>query len=138
MIRNVGYGGGEVDVELGGLGVGQVGAVLEDGGDEVVDVGLGDVVARDDYGVDGDGGAVLRGAVDVGGDGVGAVVGAGLAQSGDVLLVKADQVDALGGGQGGDGGGRAPATMKAASILPSCRLSVLSAKSCMTAVMSVS
>lgn len=50
MIRNVGDGGGKLKAQLFGLGVRELADVVEDSGDEVVDVGLGDIVTRDDYG----------------------------------------------------------------------------------------
>ncbi len=53
-----------------------------------------------------------------------------------MLVVHGAQVGGLGGGQVGDGGGGAPATMNAASILLSFRESAESAKDWYTGLMS--
>ena len=69
--------------------------VIEDSGYEVVYSCLGNVVAGDDDCRDCDGGNVLGSAVNVLGDGVLFVVGAGSDQAVDVLLIEGDEVDLL-------------------------------------------
>src|SRR5699024_3769042 len=103
VVRDVSDGSRKVKVELGFLGVAEVALVLENGGDEIIDGVLANIVAGNNDGGDSDSGAVLGGAVDILGDGVGAVVRAALDEGVDVLLVKADKVDVVAAGKVGDG-----------------------------------
>ena len=56
MIRNIGDAGGKLDAALGALGVGggDLVQIVENAGDEVVDVGVGNVVAGQNQSGDGD------------------------------------------------------------------------------------
>ena len=105
MIGHAAEGGGELQAQLAGLGVGQAVQILEHAVQEVVHVRVADVVPGDDHGAHGHGGDVLGGAVHVGGDdGLGVEGGLGH-QLVDVLLVQAHQIHGVGGGQGGHGVG---------------------------------
>ena len=107
MVGHGGDGGAVVQADLAVLGVagGQVGGVVEDVGHQGVHGILGHVVAGQQHGAHAHGGHVTVGAVGVGRDGAGGVVGGGGQELGNVLVVQAHQVDGLGGGKVGDGGG---------------------------------
>lgn len=95
---------------------------------EVVDCVLGNVVTGQDDRADRNRGHIAVGAVNIGGDDVLGIVVRRCAEAFDVLVVKGNEVDVLGGGEVSDGGRGAPATMKAASILPSLISLALSPK----------
>ena len=97
MVRYVCDGGCEVSAQLCLLCVADLVDVIEDSGNKVVDSCLGNVVASDDDCCNSNGGHVFGSVVDVLGDGVLFVVGAGSDQAVNVLLVEGDEVDLLAG-----------------------------------------
>ena len=130
MIGNGSYRSGKVQIQFSALGVrgGDGFNVFKDTGNDVVGIFFRNGVVGNYNSTNSNGGAVFFQAVNVGGNDVLAVVGRYFQQSVDVFVIQAYQVNGLGGSQRGDGGGGAPATTKAASILPSCRASALSPK----------
>ena len=107
VIGNAGDGGGKVERKLIGLVVGllQLVNVVEDAGNEVVDILLGNIVTDDDNRADGHGRGILGHVVSRGGNHVLAVVGRCGNQSVNMLVIQADKVNAVGGGERGDRGG---------------------------------
>ena len=106
MIRDRGDGGGKVEIQLAVLGVagdlclGIIEQVLR----EVVDRVLGNVVTGQNDRADRNRGHIAVGAVNIGGDDVLGVVVRRCAEAFDVLVVKGNEVDVLGGGEVSDGG----------------------------------
>ena len=107
MIGNAGDGSGKVEGKLVGLVVGllQLVNVVENAGDEVVDVLFGDIVTRDDNRTDCHGRGILGHVVGRSGNHVLAVIGRRGDQSVNVLIVQADEVNLLCGSERGNGGG---------------------------------
>ena len=99
MVRYVGDGRSKVKAQLCLLCVADLVDVIEDSGNKVVDSCLGNVVASDDDCCNSNGGHVFGSVVDVLGDGVLFVVGAGSDQAVNVLLVEGDEVDLLAGAE---------------------------------------
>ena len=106
MIRDRGDGGGKVEIQLAVLGVagdlclGIIEQVLR----EVVDGILRNVVTGQNDRADRNRGHIAVGAVNIGGDDVLGVVVRRCAEAFDVLVVKGNEVDVLGGGEVSDGG----------------------------------
>ena len=107
MVGDAGHGGSELKAQLGALAVllGDSIDIVEDGGDEGVDIVVGDIVTDEDDCRDCNGLDILRGAVDVSGDGVSGVVGAAGEELIHVLVIDADEVDLSAGGQVNDSSG---------------------------------
>ena len=107
MIRHGGDGGTELQAQLAILGMAadQISGVVKDIGGQGIDGILGHIVAGQDHSGHGHGGHILVQTVHILGDhGLGVVIG-GLQQLGDMLVVQADQMHVLGGGQIGDSSG---------------------------------